>query len=132
MGISNIVRTVPLCLLFVVASLRLQAEDKPLTEKEKIESLIKHLEDLKDATFVRNDTSYDSKVAGTFLRGKWEAQGKEIKTAADFIEKIASVSSTSGKPYVIRFRDGRETKCGDYLKTELKKLENKRSDDAKQ
>jgi hypothetical protein len=41
----------------------------------------------------------------------------------DFIEKVASVSSTSGKPYVIRFKDSHEVKCGDYLKEELKKLE---------
>ena len=37
-----------------------------------------------------------------------------------FIAKAASVSSTSGKPYLIRFKDGREVKCGDYLKERLK------------
>ena len=110
-------------LLVVATSFSLRAAEKPLTEKEKIDALIKHLENLKDSTFIRNDSEYEAKTAARFLRGKWQAQEKEIKTATDFIEKVASVSSTSGKPYVIRFKDAREVKCGDYLRDELKKLE---------
>jgi len=113
-------------LLSVGALCSLRAADKPLTEKGKIEALINHLENLKDATFIRNDTKYEAKTAARFLRGKWqaqEAQEKEIKTAMEFIEKVASVSSTSGKPYVIRFKDAREVKCGEYLREELEKLE---------
>ena len=109
--------------LWLTTPLRLHAEDKELTEKDKIEALIKNIQNLKDATFVRNDSNYDSKVAARFLRGKWQAQGKDIKTATEFIEKIGSVSSTSRKPYLIRFKGGREIKCGEYLKEELKKLE---------
>lgn len=41
----------------------------------------------------------------------------------DFIEKIASKSSTSGKPYLIRFNDGREVQGGEYLRAKLAKLE---------
>jgi hypothetical protein len=101
----------------------LWAAEKPLTEKAKIEALIKHIEGLKDATFIRNGSDYEAKAAAKFLRGKWESQDKQIKTALDFIDKAASVSSTSGKPYVIRFKGAREVKCGDYLKEELEKLE---------
>ena len=110
-------------MLVGAASFSLRAADKPLTEKGKIEALIKHLENLKDATFIRNDSNYEAKTAARFLRGKWQAQEKEIKTAMEFIENVASVSSTSGKPYVIRFKDAREVKCGEYLRDELKKLE---------
>lgn len=92
-------------------------------EKEKIEALILHVEGLKDASFVRNGRSYDAKSAGKFLRSKWNANTKEIKSAADFIGKAASVSSTSNKPYLIRFKDGKEVKCGEYLQAELAKLE---------
>jgi hypothetical protein len=92
-------------------------------EKGKIEALIVHIEGLKDASFVRNGRSYDSQTAGKFLRGKWEANAREIKTASDFIEKAASVSSTSHQPYVIRFKDGREQKCGEYLRGQLAKME---------
>src|SRR4051794_25971203 len=78
-----------------------RSAEKALTENEKIETLIKNVEQLKDATFVRNGSDYDGKTAARFLRGKWQKQESEIKTAMDFINKAASVSSTSGKPYVI-------------------------------
>jgi hypothetical protein len=97
-------------------------EGLPATEKEKIESLIKHVEGLADAKFVRNGREYDAKSAGKFLRGKWDANAREIKSATDFIDKAATKSSTSGDAYLIRFKDGKETKSGDYLREQLKKL----------
>ena len=97
-------------------------DTKPLSEKEKIEALIQHVEGLKDAVFVRNGSDYDAKTAARFLRGKWDKES-DVKTARDFIEKVASVSSTSKKPYLIRFKDGKEVKSGDYLSRELDNLE---------
>lgn len=104
-------------MVFFASILPLAAAD----EKNRIESLITHIEGLKDANFIRNGKSYDSKNAAKFLRGKWEAKAKEIKTAEEFIDKVASVSGTTGKPYLIRFKDGREVPCGTYLKGQLKK-----------
>jgi len=99
----------------------LQAAEIAPAEKAKIEALISHLETLKDAAFVRNGRDYDSKSAAKFLRGKWEANKKEINTAADFVSKVATKSSTSGKPYVIRL-NGADTPCAVYLNAQLKKL----------
>jgi len=93
-----------------------------LSEKVKIEALIAHIEGLDGAVFVRNGSDYDAKTAGKFLRGKWD-HAADVKTAKDFIEKVASVSGTSGKPYLIRFKDGKEVKSGEYLSAELEKLE---------
>ena len=109
--------------LFAADALTLHGDDKPLSEKEKIQALIKHVEDLKGATFVRNDSDYDSKTAARFLQRKWQSHDKEVKTAMDFIEKVASVSSTTSKAYQIRFKDGQAVKSGEYLKAQLKKLE---------
>jgi hypothetical protein len=95
----------------------------PAAERQKIESLIKQVGDLKDAKFIRNGATHDVSTAVRFLRGKWEANNAEVKTARDFIDKVASASGTSGKPYLIRFKDGRETKSRDFLLEELKKLE---------
>lgn len=106
------------------------ADEKAASETQKIEALIKHIERLKDAKFVRNDVEYDAKSAAKFLQRKWDSNKAAIRTARDFIEKAASVSSTSGKPYLIRFKSGKETKSGDYLRAELKKLE-KRTDEKK-
>lgn len=105
------------------AALPLHAGNPPPGEKAKIEALIGHLETLSGATFIRNGSDYDAKSAAKFLRGKWQAHEKEIQTAGDFIAKAATVSSTTGKPYLIRFKDGTRTKCGDYLTARLKKLE---------
>ncbi len=97
--------------------------EAPAPEKQKIESLLTHVGGLKDAKFIRNGTDYDAKTAVTFLRGKWNRSDDEIKSAQDFIAKAATGSSTSGKPYLIRFKDGREVACAAYLKGELTKLE---------
>jgi len=112
-----------LFLLSIAVAPSLRAEDLAPAEKTKIEALIAHLENLKDATFTRNGTDYDAKAAAKFLRGKWKAQDKEIKTAGDFIAKAATRSSTSGKPYLIRLKGEAESPCADYLAAQLKKLE---------
>ena len=49
----------------------------------------------------------------------------KVKTARDFIDKVASASGTSGKPYLIRFKDGHEIKSQEFLLAELKKIEPK-------
>jgi len=119
-----------LLVIALVVPLGVPAAEKPATEKEKIEALIRNIENLKGATFIRNNSDYDAKTAARFLRGKWRAHEKEVKTAMDFIDKVATVSGTSGKPYMIRFKDARDVKCADYLKDELKKLEKDKPKDA--
>ena len=92
-------------------------------EKQKIEALIKYVGEMSDVQFMRNDSAYDAKTAAIFLRRKWQANDSEVKTAHDFIDKVATISGTSGKPYVIRFKDGREVKSRDILIAELSKIE---------
>ncbi|RYD66760.1 MAG: hypothetical protein EOP83_04250 [Verrucomicrobiaceae bacterium] len=108
------------CLSFALMA-TLSAAAAPPEEEKKIEGLIAHVGSLKKAVFIRNGKEYDAASAAKFLKGKWEAQGKGIKTAAEFIEKVATKSSTSGKAYRIRLEDGKETDCGPYLTEQLKK-----------
>jgi len=98
------------------------AQSGPTTERQKIEALIEQLGNLKDAKFVRNGSTYEPATAIRFLRRKWEANDAKVKTARDFIDKIASVSSSSGKPYLIRFKDGREINSREYLNSALDKI----------
>ena len=107
-----------LCLALVPS---VEAAAAPPEEQKKIEALIAHVASLKKAVFIRNGKEYDAASAAKFLRGKWEANDKEIKTATEFIEKVATKSSTSGKAYRIRLEDGKETDCGPYLTGQLKK-----------
>jgi hypothetical protein len=112
-------------LLFIMAAPpALKAQNFPAAEKEKIETLINHVNGLKDARFIRNGSSYSAENAATFLRRKWQANASAVSNARDFIDKVASFSSTSGKPYLIRFKDGKELQSKGYLLAELKKIEN--------
>ena len=117
-------RAVPIALLFLIASApHAPAQTtRPLSETQKIERLIQAVAELKDATFVRNGKEHSAPDAAKHMRDKWHAARKHIKTAEDFIEKAASRSSVSGKPYLIRFKDGREVESGTFLREELKKL----------
>jgi hypothetical protein len=95
------------------------AQTLSVPEKQKIEALIKQVSELKDANFIRNGWSYSADNAATFLRRKWQANDSSVKTARDFVDKVASFSGTSGKPYLIRFKDGKEIGSREYLLGEL-------------
>lgn len=110
-------------LLWFVVLLPLRAGEIAPGEKAKIEALIARIEKLDGAVFIRNGSDYDAKTAAKFLRGKWGRNESEIAKAADFIAKAATGSSTSGKPYLIRFKDGAQTECVVFLSSELKKME---------
>jgi hypothetical protein len=112
-----------LALLVLAFPARLHGQTATLTEKQKIEGLIKIVGQLKSAKFLRNGWSYSSDTAAYFLRKKWEANDSGIKTAQDFIDKIGSFSGTSGKPYLVRLKDGTELESRTFLLAELRKLE---------
>jgi len=95
----------------------------PPQEQLRIERLIKAVEARKDMKFIRNGTEYDCADAAKFLRGKLEAMGKEVTSARDFIERIASRSSMSGEPYHVKFADGKTMLANQFLTEELKRLE---------
>ena len=112
-----------LCSLFALIMIPQISMAQELTEQVKIERLIQAVESMNDASFVRNGSEYNAKHAAKFLRGKWDAQRKEVLTANDFIDKVATRSSTTGKPYLIRPKGAAESPCSDYLKAQLKKIE---------
>ena len=114
--------TILLIALLITPSI-LRAQTLPVTETQKIDALIEHVGELKDAKFIRNGSSYEPATAVRFLRGKWNANKAEVKTARDFIDKVATKSGTSGKPYLMRYSDGKEIPSREFLLAELKKIE---------
>ena len=108
-----------LFLLLLLASGLCGGADLPPTEEAKIQYLIVSVETLADAQFVRNGVAYDGKAAADHLRMKRQKAGSRVRSADDFIALCASVSSVSGSPYLIRFRDGRTVAAGDYLRKKL-------------
>jgi hypothetical protein len=45
--------------------------------------------------------------------------GSRVKTAEDFIRYCGSESAVSGRPYEIRFPDGRVVRSADFLRQKL-------------
>ncbi len=99
--------------------------DKPdkLTEAQKIEVLIRSIEKLEGAEFIRNGEAHTAKSAAEHLRMKLRKSRGRIKTAELFIEKIASESSMSGDPYLIKFANGKKVRSRDFLNKKLKQIE---------
>ena len=94
-----------------------------MSEHAKIEWLIARLETAQGAVFIRNGSEHTAQEAADHLRSKWKAAGDGIKTAKQFVDLIASKSSTSGKPYRIRLVDGSLVLSGDYLRMRLEEIE---------
>jgi hypothetical protein len=71
--------------------------------------------------FNRNGTWYDSKQAEAHLRLKYEyltAHGG-LTTAERFIERVATKSSLSGRPYLLRCGDGKIVTSESWLRSAL-------------
>jgi len=93
------------------------------SEAEKIEAMMTRVEAHTELEFIRNGKSYTSVEAARHLRMKYAFAGSRVKTAEDFIDKIASGSSQSGIPYLVRQRDGLTISAADFLHRELKLIE---------
>lgn len=94
-------------------------------ELARIERLIQFVEGQNGIRFVRNGSSYSPKEAAKFLRRKFEKMGEHVNTAQQFIEQIASKSSTSGEVYRIRLADGSEVHAAKFLGDELKRMDSR-------
>lgn len=72
-----------------------------------------------ESTFIRNGSSYPPKKAVEHFQAKYEYFRKEIKTAEDFIRLAASKSEFSGRPYLVRTKDGKEMETAGWLRKAL-------------
>lgn len=94
-----------------------------LTESQKVEQLIQFIRNMKGATFIRNGSEHSCKEAAEHLQSKWNKHKKDISSAKEFIEVLASKSGMSGEPYKIKFQDGTVQTTNSVLMKELKRLE---------
>ena len=56
------------------------------------------------------------------LRDKLTKAGDRVKTTDDFITGVASKSYLSGKPYLVKFPDGRTLPTGEWLRAHLAEM----------
>jgi hypothetical protein len=67
-------------------------------------------------TFIRNGSEHTAAEAAAHIRSKYEHYRKDIKTPEDFIDKAASKSVLSGKPYLVKMPDGTTRLAADWLR----------------
>jgi len=97
--------------------------EAPKNEDQKIEELIKKIENLGEAVFIRNGKGHTPKEAADHMRLKLGNAGSRIKTAEDFIKYCGTGSSMTGEAYKIRFKDGSERPSADVLNDFLKDMD---------
>lgn len=99
------------------------AFSESMTENQKIEGMIKKVEGLDAAVFIRNGSDHTPKEAAEHMRLKLGNAGKRIKTAQDFIKYCGTGSSMTGELYRIKFKDGTEKNSEEVLNGFLKDIE---------
>lgn len=94
------------------------------------ETEIEHLIDAigeSGCTFIRNGSSHDADDAAAHLRMKYRRGRRYASTAELFIERLASKSSMSGKPYQIKCQDKEAVPSGEWLTARLHEFREQQS-----
>jgi len=89
-----------------------------ISEQEKIERLIRSAE-VSGYIFIRNDTEYTSREAASYMKIKLSRAGNRIKTADQFIKDLATRSSMTGRPYMVKLSNGKTLPLADWLRRKL-------------
>ena len=77
-----------------------------------------------DVVFIRNGKEHSAEDAAGHIGKKYNHYKKKIWTPEDFIEKSATRSMMSGKPYQVRLKDGTVMAASDWLLAELERYRN--------
>ncbi len=111
----KICSTIMLTLMLIPAA----HAEPPMNTQIEVNFLLGYV-DGSGCQFYRNGSWYDSKAAEEHLRDKYNYLFKyQIYTAEDFIEKAATKSSFSGKPYGVKCSDGVARTSNQWLHDEL-------------
>ncbi len=92
---------------------------------EKIDGLLARIE-RSEVVFIRNGTEHTGAETAAHLRRKLERTRPAVASLEEFIEKVASRSWASGKPYRVKLPDGETVEtveAAEWLRGEARKLE---------
>ena len=105
--------------MLVLFSTSYAADSKDITGKE-IQHLFDYLKN-SDCQFNRNGKWYNTEEAMKHINKKYRYLIKKglINSAEQFIDRAASESSMSGKPYMIKCGEAEPIKCSVWFKSEL-------------
>ena len=79
-----------------------------------IQFLLKHVAD-SGLVFIRNSEKHAAVDAAEHMNSKYEYFRDKIKTPEDFIQRCASKSLMSGKPYLVVLENGEEVRTDAWL-----------------
>jgi hypothetical protein len=111
-----VLRILPACTFSLVLITQTFADE---SLEQTINYLLHYVETSK-ATFIRNGTEHTPAEASKHIKAKYDHFKNEIKTPEDFIRFAASKSLLTGKPYLVRTPDGKETHLDAWLTEALK------------
>ena len=80
-----------------------------------------------ECSFIRNDKTYTPQEAVSHMKRKYAHFKDDIKSPEDFIRLSASKSLISGRPYMVKPRDGQMMKSETWLLEALKKYRQEQS-----
>jgi hypothetical protein len=95
----------------------------PIFAQESLEQTVNyllHYVETSKAIFIRNGTEHTPAEAASHIKAKYEHFKNEIKTPEDFIRLSATKSLLSGKLYLVRTPEGKETRLDAWLTDALK------------
>jgi hypothetical protein len=97
------------------------------SDAEEIEHLLSYLA-ISDCAFNRNGKWYPALQAAKHLRGKYDyLLAKDLLSSAEsFIERAASRSSVSGKPYLVRCGAAGPIESGPWFRAELQRFRDRK------
>lgn len=88
------------------------------TAETEIQYLLKSVGQ-SECVFIRNGKSHDAMAAESHLRMKYGKARSRIGSSEQFIDRLASKSSWSGKPYFIECPDSERRPSRDWLAERL-------------
>lgn len=92
------------------------------TPAAEIDALVDRVAHADGVVFIRNGTEHTAAEAAAHLQRKRKAAGDRIRTPEQFIDKLGTRSSITGKPYRVRLADGREIDSSAWLTGLLREL----------
>lgn len=124
-------------LVFLLLTSNLFADDSPDADEgsnsrgETIEMLIVAVE-TSGCTFIRNNKRHSAGEAADHLRLKLRRGRRYANTAEEFIEKLASKSSWTGRPYFMDCPGSEKQPVSQWLRVRLDNIRETRSQDQTQ
>jgi hypothetical protein len=101
------------------------ADNAAARERARIYALLDALE-RSGLVFIRNGSAHTAQKARVHLEMKLDRSGGRVTTAEQFIDRLASRSSATGRPYLVRLADGSTVEAGIWLRARLAEIDTRR------